>query len=703
MRQDASASGNARQVVQGSGIQFIDFHGPASEPPVSIAPPFGRRNKDQPVRGRDDLLDELARAAGDVRIVHGLGGCGKTTLALEVAYQARQRGVEVWWVPAVEPGGLAAGMRTVGRRLGVTDVELDHGDAADVIWHRLSARADPWLLVFDNADDPQVLAGPGRWVCEGLGWMRPLDSPAGQVLVTSRDGSAASWCSWAIRHRLPVLPADEAAQVLLDRAGHEAGSDDEARALADRLGGLPLALRIAGSYLAESAAIPAAFAGPGLIRTFRQYRDALDAGDLDAVFRGHGAEDPSQDEARRLIGRTWELSLDLLDARDLPEARRLLRLLAMFADAPIPYEGLLDLTTLAASPLFPRITGARLWQALRALDDYGLIEIAAGGDGAIPVTQLHPLVRDTSRPRPDAEDGGYAAYLDLAIRLSESVAAADETGVPEDPPKWPIWQLLTPHILHLFDLRPCAVMGADPIGADDPVVAIASAAELVARYLDEAGLYAQAEAVQLAVLSVYAEALGQDHPGTLSIRHYIANLMLNRAEYAEAAAVYREVLAAREQALGPDHQDTLTTRYQLAHTMAEQGDLAAAEAEFRDVLAAESGMLGHDHPDTLTTRYDVAWMTSERGDVAEAEERYREVLAGRLRVLGPDHPHRLSTRFEIARMIVMRGDLAGAEVEYQDLLPAVTRVLGPDHPYVEVAARNLEILRQETSTGGETE
>jgi hypothetical protein len=67
MRQDASASGNARQVVQGSGIQFIDFHGPAAEPPVSIAPPFGRRNKDQPVRGRDDLLDELARAAAGYR------------------------------------------------------------------------------------------------------------------------------------------------------------------------------------------------------------------------------------------------------------------------------------------------------------------------------------------------------------------------------------------------------------------------------------------------------------------------------------------------------------------------------------------------------------------------------------------------------------------------------------------------------------
>ena len=142
-----------------------------------------------------------------MRVLHGLGGCGKTRLALEAAFAAQQRGTEVWWMSAAGPGVLAAGMRALGRRLGVTDAELEHGDAADVIWQRLAGRQDPWLLVIDNADDPQVLAGAGTCVAEGRGWLRPVAGQAGMVLVTSRDGSPASWGSWS-----PAAPAGDAAR-----------------------------------------------------------------------------------------------------------------------------------------------------------------------------------------------------------------------------------------------------------------------------------------------------------------------------------------------------------------------------------------------------------------------------------------------------------------------------------------------------------
>ena len=90
----------------------------------------------------------------------------------------------------------------------MTDAELEHGDAADVIWQRLAGRQDPWLLVIDNADDPQVLAGAGTCVAEGRGWLRPVVGQTGMVLVTSRDGSKESWGSWPRRHRLQMLPAD---------------------------------------------------------------------------------------------------------------------------------------------------------------------------------------------------------------------------------------------------------------------------------------------------------------------------------------------------------------------------------------------------------------------------------------------------------------------------------------------------------------
>jgi RecA/RadA recombinase len=168
---------------------------------TAIAPPFGQRDEQRPLRGRDDLLDELTEQAGGsrVRVIHGPGGGGKTRLALEAAFRAQQRGTEVWWIAATEPSTLITGMRALGRRLGLTDDALEHGDAADLVWQRLAAREDPWLLVLDDADDPEILAGPGASLAEGQGWLRPLSSPAGLAESGLFDGITDARLRQALR------------------------------------------------------------------------------------------------------------------------------------------------------------------------------------------------------------------------------------------------------------------------------------------------------------------------------------------------------------------------------------------------------------------------------------------------------------------------------------------------------------------------
>ena len=254
-------------------------------------------------------------------------------------------------------------MRAVGRRLGVVHEDLEYGDAADLVWHRLSAKESPWLLVIDGADDPQMLRGAGSYIADGRGWLRPVTGEVGMVLVTSRDGTAG-WGPWCHRYRLGMLSAVDAAAVLADHAGRypRLGSEDDAQMLAIRLGGLPLALRIAGSYLASSAALPATFTDAGTIATYQGYREAMDGGQPGPELARSGGQ-MTQVDVRTLIGRTWELTLDRLDARQLPEGRQILRLLATFADAPVPYELLLVPELLAASPVLPGITGPRLWQS----------------------------------------------------------------------------------------------------------------------------------------------------------------------------------------------------------------------------------------------------------------------------------------------------------------------------------------------------
>ena len=465
--------------------------------------------------------------------------------------------------------------------------------------------------------------------------------------------------------------------MLADRAGvhHDAlGGDAGAEALAERLGRLPLALRIAGSFLAELAEIPPAFADPELIRSYRQYREALEQGRLHAAFPSPQASILTPDQARGIIGRTWELTLDQLESRQFPEARRLMRLLACLADAPIPHELLLHPPTMASSVLFANITGPRVWQVLQALAGFGLIDLPDGEDRRAPrVIRLHPLVRDTSCP--GSSQAEREAYLTLAASLLSQAAASADTRLPEEQATWPRWQILAPHAVHVFE-----TLTATAGFPDDAITAAAFAAGKAASYQATAqGLIIPAEATHRAVLQVRLRTLGADHPDTINTRFDIARRLAERADYDHAEIEYRDVMEARRRILGPEHPGTLHVQHNIASLVSFRGDYAQAEAEYREVLAIKRRVLGEDHSETLSARHEVARMMSEQGNYEEAEAEFRSVLAIRLRILGPDHYDTLITRSQIARAIAAQGQHASAETEFKAILASQVRLLGPEH------------------------
>jgi hypothetical protein len=686
--QGITGLGQARQAMLGKGTQNVYFGDPGAqgEAAVSIAPPVGQRDPGLPLRGRDGLLAELADAGlGAVRVVHGLGGCGKTRLALEAAWRAQERAVEVWWVSAADQSRLVAGMRAVGRRLGATDAELRHGEAADLVWQRLSGRHQPWLLVLDNADDPQLLAGPDVRVVDGTGWLRPVKSASGMILVTSRDGRPASWASWCRLHLVGMLSAGDATQVLEDYAGRRAvlGGEAESAALAERLGRLPLALKIAGSYLAEAAGIPAAFALPGLPRTYRQYEEAVEEGQLDIAFPAPGGSQLTSEQARGVIGLTWELTLDLLDTRQLPEARKILRLLASMADAPVPHELVLRPERLSESPLLAGITGPRVWHALQALAGFGLIELGGSGDRQQPVTRLHPLVRDASR----SSRGDLAGQWDQAAATLVEAAIPAQTWLPET---WPACAVLLPHAQALLDLTSDGMWR-------------------IATYLGSSGNYLAARDQFQLITNAYRDddAYGPEHQDTLAARNQLARWTGRAGDAAAARDQLSVLLPIDEQLLGPEHPETLAARGNLVHWTGAAGDAFKARDQGEALLPVIERILGLEHPDTLAVRADIAhWIRrakrrgvrgqmdpdtlvvradSPRGPRAargatRAANQYAELLPVVERVLGTDHPVTLEVRAGLAWSSGEAKDGTGARDQFDALLPVTERVLGTDHP-----------------------
>ncbi|WP_198529200.1 tetratricopeptide repeat protein [Mycolicibacterium obuense] len=691
--QAITAAGEARQAVLGSGIQHIHLSSSDEkfEPAISIIPPFGQRDDRLPLRGRDDLLAMAADSEGHSRVwvIHGLGGSGKTRLALEAAFQAQEVGTEVWWVTATDGDTFTAGMQAVGRRLGLPNDDLKRGDAADLIWQQLEIRQTPWLLIIEGADHPQALRGAGTAIADGRGWLRPFRSRAGMVLVTSRDGSA-DWGSWCHRHRLNMLDATDAVAVLADHAGHSLqrlGGEEEARMLANRLGGLPLALKIAGAYLGSTTRLPVAFIDAGTITSFREYREAIETGGIEFNLRD-SRQQMTQIEAHRIVGQAWQLALERLDAQGLTEARQLLRLLATFADAPIPYEALLNPKILTERQGFQSITGAKLWQMIQALHDHGLIEMsmAPTGTDEVGTIRLHPLVRDVSLS--DAESGNPYDFLEIAAELLREAVSLDIN----DPRSRPTLQLLATHVDHAFNN-----IKAETDCPESAVISAAFAAYKIAKVRSTEGYESQAEAILREILAIEERILGVDHPSTLSTRFSIAQETNRRGDHATAEIEFRSILSDELRLFGPDHPSTLNIRHQLAHALDAQGKSASAEAEHRAIVEDALRVVGPDHPTSLSARHCLAHAIGARGDYATAEAEHRAVLQAEIRVQGPDHMHVLMTRRCLARDMAARGNHAEAEAELRDLLETQLRLLDPNTKPVLVT--RLDIAHQLAAQG----
>ncbi|WP_309114699.1 tetratricopeptide repeat protein [Saccharothrix sp.] len=594
------------------------------------------------VRGRGELLGELVatvRQGGQVVVLHGNGGYGKTTVAAELA-KLVAHSHHVWWVDATSAASVTEGLREVALRTGALPDEVRaawSGDASatDLLWSGLAGYPAAWLLVLDNADDPRLLAPEGR-LTAGRGWLRRPPT-SGTVIVTSRDSRSSTWG----RYRLVpvgVLDVEDAAAVLLDLAP-DAGTLAEARELATRLGGLPLALRLAGTYL-KSTSTMMTVPGAATPRSFAEYEVALADG-LDL------AGTTAQSE-RELLSRTWELSLDLLAERGAPLTRPLLRLLSTFEQMPIP-TALLDARILADSDLFAGLTAHHLATLLEDLRGFGLIEYRSGDP--VDVVVLHPLVREAN-----LHHGDTTSQDEVRWRLLER---GTSTHDPSDPQVWPMWRAMLPHCM--------------PEGTPD---AISWAAAMFCYHV---GLDVESEALYRKVLASRLDVLGAEHVETLNIRMALATILYKRGDHFAAEQEYRALVEDFERTFGPEHPDTLSCRYTLALALAER-DTHLAEEELLDLLKVRTRVMGAEDPDTLDVRQMLAWlrMTQDGGD-GEAEA--REVLRLQRQALGPDHSAVLFAHYQIAGYLDDQGDLEAASADYDSLVTAYTRTFGPEHRY----------------------
>lgn len=652
---------------------------PSAEPvvrPVRLPP------RAPVLAGREDLLAELHARLADgpgprTVALCGMGGAGKTSIAVEYGHRHLGEVVVCWQLPAEEPVLLEAEFAVLAAELGVRGP----GDARDPVASvhaALAGQETEWLLIFDNAPD---LASVERFL--------PPAGP-GRVLVTTQS---QHWPSDQAL-QVPVLGTEAAADFLVSRVGR--GGHRESAELARELGGLPLALAQAAAYMQTT--------GISIEAYLPMYRSRQ----ADLLARGEAAGHPAT------VAVTLGLALSELEDRD-PAALGLVRLLAFLAPEPVPlgllfHDGGADELRRQMPDLITPLLGdpVAIGDSIAALRRYSLASPA--GDDTVLV---HRLVRAVTRAGLSPE--AVAQWKQAAAAMVEAALPAN----PELPVAYPVCAMLLPHVriavnpasdgmsriakyltasgghrsaLETWQQVSDAYVSHEDYGPEHPD-ALRARLDLAYAIGWGTGNYRRALKHYAGVVSDADRVLGYEHPITLRARDMYAYFTQTATgDSRDALGQENQVIPVFERVLGPEHPDTLVARLHLAVFTGNMGDYRNAIDQCVNLLPVVERILGREHPYTFLARMHLAAFTGGAGDSGDASDQYEELLPAIESALGAGHPYTLRTRSNRVLSMADEGDIGEAHHQFAEFLPAIQRVHGSEHPIFLIARDNYAAL-----------
>jgi tetratricopeptide (TPR) repeat protein len=631
--------------------------------------------------------------------IYGLGGCGKSALALELAYRILEShvGYLVFWVPALSQESVKLAYREIGLRLRIPGITDDNADIIKLVNDKLSSDTiNQWLMIIDNADDPKVLK---RGTADDPGSAQLRDylpyNKRGKILFTTRSRKAAGDLTQSNVLELNDMSKAEARQLLLRRISKPTLLNDEKAIdeLLEVLTYLPLAVVQAAAFINNNDITVCDY-----LTMFKQTGTKAEL--FDEYF-----EDPGRyGEIESTVAKTWHISFDQIQKQE-PLAIEYLSFIACIDRINIP-----------RSLLPPGGSVVQQAKAIGMLKGYAFItehQHALQELESERFFDMHRLVHMASEWWLNGHDELAAWVTKAATRLEELIPYGEHEKKKQ-------WTAYLPHAIYVssFDNRlgeRVRVSLLDRIGVCQSRLGQYSAAEMVHRQallvkekilgknhsrtlmsmdevgiaLDNQGKYMAAEAIHQQTLAQRVNILGPEHPDTLISMANLALVLGRQGKYSEAESMNRQALVRREKIFGPEHPYTLTSMSNLALVLRRQGKFSEAESVNRQALARYEKVFGLEHPDTLISVSNLALVLDSQGKYLEAELMSRQTLARKEKVLGLEHPDTLMSMSTLAHILIRQGKFLEAESMNKQVLARSEKILGLEHPDTLMVMNNL--------------
>ncbi len=607
--------------------------------------------------GREALLEQLHTTFSSKKMgpsthnqaITGLGGVGKTQIALEYAYRHYSKYKAVFWVRADSRETLLADFMNIAHLLNLIESEQQEQiQVVDAIKRWFRDHTD-WLLILDSIDDIITIQD-----------FMPIFGKGG-ILITSRVRSLRNIVPYPVE--IDVMDLEVGMLLLLRRSGILPLEDAldtvsetnraVARTLVMEMDGLPLALDQAGAYIEET--------GCSLFRYLNLYQ--RHSAKL-LKRRGTSSEYPQS------VATTWSLSFQKVE-KDNPVAAEMLRLCAFLHPDAIPEELFTEgrddlgpvLSTIVDNPI-------ALDAAIEVLRRYSLVKRNAETN----TLTIHRLVQIVLRDAMSIEQ--QRQWAERTIHLVNCMFPEVKRG-PINMAQWPNCEQYLPHA------QVCLAL------IEQHSLLLLEAAYLfyhVGCYLYLRGHYAEAQPFCERALTLREHILGFEHPDVAESLDLLAAVYHKQGKYSEEEPLFQRIISYREKTLGLEHPDLAKSLHGLGKLYYRQGKYAEAELVLQQALAIFEKALGSDNSNTLSLLGILYW---EQGRYAEAEPLLQQALAIFEKALGPAHPDVANSLTRLGLLYKAQGKYAEALPLHQRALSILEKTLGSEHRDVAISLSNI--------------